>query len=902
MSRVIRWLTDAPLADSILGDLEEQRRRRAKRSPVLARLWFWHRSVALAMFFAVAAAFKSSPASGTGRASFGRGLGTDLRYALRSLRKAPWYAVTVVGVIALGMTLATTVFAVVDGVLFRPLPYPQAGRLVTIGPAVSGIDTTPTARQAFFPGTSAFDIAAWKAAAPGVEITAFRAQPWSGMGEGINEAAMGVAVVQPNVFDVIGVRPLIGGFTAADFDHVDTLMPPVVITHELWQTRFHGRADVIGQTLITNPSRNSGWRVAGVMPRGFVFPAARTPVRFITPSVLAPKIAADPTQRSYSEVIARLPAGMSAEALRARVEAGMQGVKEVFPAQGERPKGLSDRSWRLRGPYDAAIVMPLADWLGRRERPLFRAIFLAALVLVALGGLNVSGLMAARGLDRARELSLRRALGASTAGIARLVFVEAAVPILTGALIGLALTVPLLQLGASLLPEELVLFTPQTSLAVDARVVLFVLVSAFALALPATIWPIRRATGAHTASLAEGSRGSTRTRSIGRTIVIVTQVAGALVLTLGGALLVTSLLRIYANTPAIRTDGIVALGIATTGPGTTMGYGSPERTVRMNRLLETLRRVPGVQAVALTDAQVLVGGGELSWFAEPPGAEKSKLKVGSHAVSRDFYRVLEPQLVAGRFPEESELDSDAAVAVVSESVAKTYWPGGSPLGQTLIERRERVPFTVIGVVKDVRWNQWDDEVGSIYGPYAKLSRFPFPTVFVRTDLSPAQLTAQAVQAIAAADPLMRVERAGAFEYLFRDSIRARRFQSWLFGSFAAAALVIVGAGILGLIAMSTARRTREMGIRLALGSSRDRLVRLLLREQLIGVALGIAAGSVAAFFAVRFVRAYLYQTTPYEPRVWAAAITMIILTTMAGTLIPALRASRTDPVRALRVD
>jgi hypothetical protein len=209
---------------------------------------------------------------------------------------------------------------------------------------------------------------------------------------------------------------------------------------------------------------------------------------------------------------------------------------------------------------------------------------------------------------------------------------------------------------------------------------------------------------------------------------------------------------------------------------------------------------------------------------------------------------------------------------------------------------------VVGVVKDIRWNSWDEDVASIYGPYARLSRFPFPTVFIHTTGSIGRVTTAAMQAIAAADPLMRTERTGTFAEVFADSVRPRRFQSWLFGSFAVAALAIVGVGLLGLISMATAGRTREMGIRLALGSTRERLVRLLLQEQLLAVLAGVVLGSAGAAWSARFLRTYLYEITPYDPRVWAVAVAVIVATAVLGTLVPALRASRTDPVGALRAE
>ncbi len=256
----------------------------------------------------------------------------------------------------------------------------------------------------------------------------------------------------------------------------------------------------------------------------------------------------------------------------------------------------------------------------------------------------------------------------------------------------------------------------------------------------------------------------------------------------------------------------------------------------------------------------------------------------------------------GRFPTDAELESGAPVIVVSESVARAYWPNASPLGQTLTYLRVTVPFAVVGVVKDVRWNQWDAEVAAIYGPYARVSRSASLTVFIRSRKNAGQITAEATRAITAADPLIRTTQAGTLDERFADSVRPRRFQSWLFGSFAMCALVIVGVGILGLMAMATARRTKEMGIRLALGATRDNLVGVLLLEQLRAVVLGVMVGSLVSAWAVRFVKVYLYQITPYDPRVWTAAVVAIVATAAIGTLIPALRASRVDPVQALRAE
>ena len=476
----------------------------------------------------------------------------DLRHTLRALRHAPWYSSTVIGVIALGMALATTAFAVVDGVLFKPIDLPASDRLFTVRVGFKG-QAPPAGYQLV--AVSAKDLQDWSAAMPGAQFTGFSASWLVGFGAGVNAYDAGVVSVQPNVFDVLGVRPLMGGFEPVDFER-DALMVPVIVTYPVWQGRFLGDPKILGRTVELDPVTHRGFRIVGVMPRGFVFPTENTDVKFIRPFDQPSLPASDPTYRRISEVIARAPVGIGAEELRARIEAAMTVTAAAFPALGPKPAGASDAGWRRRGPFDRADTQPLSVTLGSRSRPLFSAVFMAVVVLVAIGALNVSGLMAARTLDRARELGVRRALGASSASVASLVFGEALALISAGSIVGLAVTWPLLGLALSLLPEQVVLLKPPM---IDWRVSAFVIAGAVLLAIPTALWPIRRALASKAASIAhaDAGRASERTRSAGRFVVVAAQVAGGFVLTLGGALLVGSLLAVYSNEPPIRTDDVI---------------------------------------------------------------------------------------------------------------------------------------------------------------------------------------------------------------------------------------------------------------------------------------------------------------------------------------------------------
>jgi hypothetical protein len=271
-------------------------------------------------------------------------------------------------------------------------------------------------------------------------------------------------------------------------------------------------------------------------------------------------------------------------------------------------------------------------------------------------------------------------------------------------------------------------------------------------------------------------------------------------------------------------------------------------------------------------------------------------------VTGDFYDVLGLSPIEGRVHTEAELRSGAPLLVVSDSVARAYWPGQSAVGQTLVYGFGNVPYTVVGVVPDVRWFAWDLESPMMYGPFAPLLRSSLLTFFVRTGGAHGPRLDELLRVALAADPLARPTTAMRLDDLFRESVAIRRFQSWLFGGFAVAALVVMGCGIFGLLAMSTARRTKEIGVRCALGATRPVLALQLVREQTTALIAGLVVGGGVAVWAVQLVRGYMYELSVADPRIWGAAAGLIVAMGVAGAIIPAVRASRIDPLVALRTE
>ena len=431
---------------------------------------------------------------------------------LRSALRRPWYSGSIVAVTSIGFALLIGVFAVVDGVLFKPLGYPAERQLVTVQFSAS--------RGRFGSEVAADDIAAWARTSPGVVFTGMRVQPYRDVGDGINRPVLARALVQANFFDAIGIHPAVGGFAPQDFTRSSSVrIEPRILTDDVFRSQFGGDTGLIGRTVVLDQTTGSGYRVVGVMPRGFVFPSDTWTVGYLAPYVPSPQ---SPARPELTEVIARLLATTGA-LTAADVES------RVLAAE------LARRDPSDKEPIDRVSVLPLARAIGATSRPLFEALLAAALLIVAVAAVNASSMMAARAIDRVREISVRRALGATAVDLGRLLFSESMLLIGVGGAVGLALASPLLRFVLHLLPEDLVLLRPA---AVDWRVGAFAAMVAAALAGLATIWPMRRALGSHVSQLLPGRGATESTRSIGRRLVIAAQVAAAVVLTVAGSLLV----------------------------------------------------------------------------------------------------------------------------------------------------------------------------------------------------------------------------------------------------------------------------------------------------------------------------------------------------------------------------
>jgi ABC-type antimicrobial peptide transport system permease subunit len=417
--------------------------------------------------------------------------------------------------------------------------------------------------------------------------------------------------------------------------------------------------------------------------------------------------------------------------------------------------------------------------------------------------------------------------------------------------------------------------------AIDWRAIAFMVAAAAVSTIFVALWPLWRSLRPQSAG---AMAASSTPRLAGRSAVIAIQVALALVLTIGGTLVVSSLIRIWQTDVGYASEDLLVVD------GSSTATAPDARLAALRDLLDRIRQIPGVGAAGATHIPLLRSGS--------PGGE---FKADTYRVTRGFFDAIAPPLVEGRFPTVEEIDTALPVVVVSRTFAAAYFPNRPAVGQSIATVNGKETFTVVGVVEDARYSAWTSTGMGGRQFYRALTDAPRFSIAVRMRPGAGATLADVLRA-AREVPAVRLTRAAMADDLLAETVRPQRFRSWLFGSFSVASLAIVGVGILGLVAATAARRTREAGIRMALGATAAGVVRLLLREHLAAVAAGLASGVLFSYWAVGFVASYLYEVEPYEMRVWALAVLVIAAVAAVGVLIPAARLGRTDPVQALRFD
>ena len=813
-------------------------------------------------------------------------LRADLSFALRTLRKRAGFTAASLATLALGIGAATSVYTIVNGVLVRPLPYPDPSRLVMVWMSSKEFG-------AGLPLSSGFYLDAAAAAKPFASTAAFRSWSYALSGAGDAEEVQG-ARVTPSFFPTIGVRPRLGrALNEADAEqgapHV------VVISDALWRRRFGGDPTTIGRRITLGGEPIT---VVGIMPPGFAFPrGAELPagLQFAPRADLWTALAfTERDRRNYGTMnlsaIARLAPGVPATRLQTTLTSQLR----TFLATNAPSVDLS---------YHLAT---LKEQAGQHVRRTLLVLLGAVALLLVIACANVTNLLIARTGSRAREFAVRGALGAGRMRIARQLVNENVLLALLGTAIGLAVSMWATRAMLWLVPGSL----PRADdVRLDWRVaaLAFVITIVVGAALgTAAAMQVRWSRLADVLRGDAARAGGSRRRGVARRLLIVGEVSLSAMLVVGAALLTESFVRLQRVEPGFDPSHTLAVGVALPITGAfDAARDGPSWARFFSELQGRLARSPGLIAAGASSALPLtsaVEGGGTAIVGEPVPAPGQAKHAEYIVTEGDYFATLGIRLLQGRAFTSTDLATTTPVAIVNREYARRYLHG-NPVGRQLItyfDFSKQAPRTIVGVVDDVRYGTLDAPPDpQVYVPEQQMT-YPALQIVLRTPGDPMALLPLVTREVKAINPSLAVATPRTMESVFSDSLASRRFAMTLIGIFAASALVLAMVGLYGVIALGVSERRREIGVRMALGAAPARVLRLVIREGVTLAAVGLAVGLAGALGASRLVAAMLYGVSTSNAAAYLATASVVLIVAGAATWLPARRATRVDPASALR--
>ena len=794
----------------------------------------------------------------------------DVRYALRTLGKKPGFTLVCVLTLGLGIGATTAIFSVVNGVLLRPLPYPNSGRLLRVQ------ESHPGGSNANFTYASYLDL---KQQSKALEnIAAFR--PWSFnlTGEGEPQQVTG-AMVSGNFFSALGIQPLFGR-TISDIDNQpggDNRV--VVLSYALWQSSFGASREILGSVLRVSAEN---YRVIGVMPRGFDYPEQS--------GMWCPLVeggALRDNRRSHLLTVI----------------ADLRPAKPLGSAQAEITT-IAERIEQQNPGVDPEMVITavsLQKSLVAAVQPALLILIFAVLLLLLLACANLANLLLVQAEGRQKEFAIRIAIGAGRQRLARQLLTESVILALFGAALGLAVASLSLQFIAALSAGDMPRFA---EISMDGRVLGFTLLISIFTGILFGLAPAIAATRTNVnTSLKESASNLTgRKRTGSRRALVVPQFAFAVVLLVGAGLVGSSFVRLLRVHPGFNQDRVLAISLFLSP----IEYpeGDPQGPGILHRMLENVRGVPGVRSVGLVNALPVTGGPDTDFMIEgrPIPAPNNEPSAAIRAVDSGYFVTMGIPLLAGREFTESDNARSKRVMVISETMAHEHWPHDDPIGQRVTMKDWGPPLTgeIIGVVGDVKTNGLDEAVGpTIYWPYFQFPQL-FNTIVVRAEEDPLRQLPAVKAAIWTINKNQPISKAQTLDQILAESLARRRLYMVLLGFFSGAALLLAAIGVYGVVSYSVSKRTHEMGIRLAIGAERRHVLRLVLGHGVKMALVGIATGIVAALALTRLMSSLLFGVSATDPLTFAGVATLLTVVALFTSYIPARRAMRIDPMVALR--
>jgi putative ABC transport system permease protein len=799
----------------------------------------------------------------------------DLRYGLRQLRRSPGFVAVAVATLALGIGASTAVFSVVDAVLLHSSPYRNSAELVEIS------TKSPQAEKNL---VSAGEFNDWQAQRPAFEsLTAYKRWEFrvlTGSGE---PDEVWTCPVSNTVFHLLGVNAILGRTFAENETQV------VVLSHAYWRSHFAADTKIIGKTVALDAKP---YTVIGIAPADFEYPDANTQAWIPLTFSVADR---DDHEHRSLDVIARLKAGVTLQQAQAAMDLAARRLGIEYPK--------TNAGW-------SAVVTPfrireIASTLRLAILSLLGAVVFVLLIVCA----NVTSMLLARGAARQGEVAVRAALGASRFRLIGQLLVEALLLAGAGSAAGLLLAWWGLAAMAKLIPRYTLTEPAVHRIAINLPVLAFAVALALVTAIVVSLLPALRVSRPNFNESLQ-KRGRTSGTSAGGSRVqralIACEVALALVLLVGAGLMIRSFMSLEAAPTGFKPDHLLTVRV----PLVNYKYApGPQSAAFYRNLLERIQSIPGVRAAAMANNLPFTGFHTSVDFPDPPnwsGGPGQLFYVETRSVSPGYFQAMGISLKEGRDFGQTDNQKDApCVRIVNETMARRYWPGEDPVGKQVPGAcRNNAPALIVGLVADSKWDSVDSQVDpEIFVPYAQIPFASFLVTFaIRTASNPADVAAAVRRAIWAVDHDQPVIQVRTMQDVVRESLWRQHLSAFMLGIFAAFAVLLAAVGIYGVFSYSVAQRTHEIGIRTALGASRGDILRMVVREGLLLTATGVGAGIVAALALTRLFASLLYGVRPRDPLTFVALSLLLTAVAVLASYFPARRATKVDPIEALRYE
>jgi putative ABC transport system permease protein len=818
----------------------------------------------------------------------------DIRFAARQLGRNLPLTVAALLCFALGVGANTSIFSVVNAVLFRPLPFPDSDELVVVTEGIPKL-------AADIGSISAADLLDYKE----TEGRAFEALALARRGDAtimVNGEADVIpgASITPSAFKVLRVAPAVGR-AFLDADTVTSAVPTVVISDALWRRRYGADRSMVGKQITFSNGQTA--EVIGIMPPGFAFPlpGLGMPVADIFfPFWFSPAVLNQRADNFGSLAFGRLQHGVSV----ARAEAVLTEIVRQLPQRYPESWGKT----QARGGTPLIHVKSLrATAIGESRRPLLVLLGAVGFVLL-IACINVASLFVARASARKREIAIRKALGATRGRLTQQFLTEALLLLAGGSALGLIAARWGTRALVALAPGD---FYSSFDASIDARVLAVTGGLTIFTAVVFSILPgLRGRPSDAEQSLRTEGRSSTadRTRQHGRRVLIVSEVAFALVLTVGAGLMLRSFARARAVNPGFDPENLVTFRVNLPAAA----YTDPDRIkLTHQQIVQRLREIPGVMSASATSDLPMQG----DWLIvfTPEGPPPSQLPVATNAlVLPGFFEAMRVPLRAGRVFNQNDTKGTPGVVVINETMARKYYGSANPVGRQFKWGSPDSPVPlkeIIGVVADVKHRTLDEQpTPAVYHAVMQqdtglmVPMYRGLTYVVRTRVAPASVAGSIRTAVRAVDPKLVVLNVLPMDNIVGSTIASRKFNATLLGLFAALALALAATGVYGVLQYSVIQRRREMGIRIAIGATSSDMIRLIVGQALGLAAIGVAVGLAGAFALTRVIRALLFDTNPLDGLTFVASAGVLLLIAGLSSYLPARRALRTDPTIAMRAE